>query len=221
MGSVSVPKYNARRLKKYLRGFSAISVREHTSQKLIKAFCGCESVHVLDPVLLVGREFWGQLACDPPQKDKYLFCYFLDNCTDAQNIIRLARANNLQVLWVQMGTDIPDGAEGVCPSPAEFVSLMQNAEYVFTDSFHACCFSALFEKSFYVIRRNYQGYPAQHIRIQELLSTLQMNERHLDSCAQLERLQPIAEERFRLAQSRFTERRTVSERFLEDALQNI
>ena len=31
-------------------------------------------------------------------------------------------------------------------SPADFVSLIKNAEYVFTDSFHACVFSGIYKK---------------------------------------------------------------------------
>lgn len=42
-------------------------------------------------------------------------------------------------------------------SPSEFVQLIQNAEIVFTDSFHATAFSLLFERQFYVFERSFQS----------------------------------------------------------------
>ena len=37
--------------------------------------------------------------------------------------------------------------------PEDFVELFSKAQYVFTDSYHACCFSILFQKQFTVFAR--------------------------------------------------------------------
>ena len=37
--------------------------------------------------------------------------------------------------------------------PEEFVNLIRNAQYVFTDSFHGCVFSMLYKKQFMVFNR--------------------------------------------------------------------
>ena len=198
LGSVSVPQYNAKRFIKYINEFSSISVRENASKKLIKDFCNQEATHVLDPTLLVGKSFWNKKTINYEIRSDYILCYFLDKCTEADNIITLAQSTNLQVFWIETGIDSPNGAKKISPSPFEFVALIKNAKYIITDSFHACCFSALFEKSFYVVRRNYQGYPAQHIRIEELLTTLKMNERHIETCLALHQLEPIGKNAIKL-----------------------
>ena len=221
LGSVSVPQYNAKRFIKYINEFSSISVRENASKKLIKDFCNQEATHVLDPTLLVGKSFWNKKTINYEIRSDYILCYFLDKCTEADNIITLAQSTNLQVFWIETGIDSPNGAKKISPSPFEFVALIKNAKYIITDSFHACCFSALFEKSFYVVRRNYQGYPAQHIRIEELLTTLKMNERHIETCLALHQLEPIGEERYKVANENISELREVSQHFLENALKNI
>ena len=221
LGSVTIPKYNAKLFEKYINGFSAISVRECASKHLIKDFCNKESTHVIDPTLLVGKEFWGNITIKYEKKDNYILCYFLDKCTGAENIINLAKKSDLQVMWIETGTESPNGSKKISPSPIEFVSLMQNADYIFTDSFHACCFSALFERSFYVVRRNYQGYPAQHIRIEELLTTLQMNDRHMDTCSEINKLEPISAGRYEIANNNLSELRGISVCFLDSALKNI
>ena len=221
LGSITVPKYNAKRFEKYINGFSAISVRECASKQLIKDFCNQESAHVIDPTLLIGKAFWSSITTKYEKQDKYILCYFLDKCTGVENIINLAKSNDLHVFWIETGTEKPNGSKQISPSPFEFVSLMQNADYVFTDSFHACCFSSLFERSFYVVRRNYQGYPAQHIRIEELLTTLKLNERHIDTCLEVQQLEPISAERYNVADNKLSELRKVSVHFLESALKNI
>lgn len=221
LGSITVPKYNARRFKKYTNEFSAISVRENASKQLIKEFCNQEATHVLDPTLLVGKSFWSNIVARHPKQGNYIFCYFLDKCTEADHIMNLAKSHNLQVLWVETGINAPEGSMRISPSPFEFVALIKNADYVFTDSFHACCFSSLFEKSFYVVRRNYQGYPAQHIRLEELLTHLDMKDRHVDSCLEVAQLEPISAERHEIANNNLSKRRDISQCFLDRALKDI
>ncbi len=220
LGSVTVPHYNARKFKKYIHDFSAISVRENASKQLLQETCNQESDHVLDPTLLVEKTFWINNATKH-EKCSYIICYFLDNCIGAEGIITLAKSNNLQVFWIETGSKNPEGTDRISPSPFEFISLIQNAEYIFTDSFHACCFSSIFEKSFYVVRRNYQGYPAQHIRIEELLTTLGMNDRHINSCLEINRLEHISAQRWESANEWLSKLRVASADFLENALQKI
>ena len=221
LGSITVPKYNAKRFEKYVNQFSSISVRENASKKLIKDFCNQESTHVLDPTLLVGKSFWNNITESYEKQGEYILCYFLDKCTGADSIVNIGKSDNLQVLWVETGINNPNGSRRISPSPFEFVALIQNAKYIITDSFHACCFSVLYEKNFYVVRRNYQGYPAQHIRIEELLSTLKMDKRHIDTCSALHQLEPISEECYKVAKESLSELREVSRHFLKSALQNI
>ena len=221
LGSVSIPEYNAKRFKKYINEFSSISVRENASKKIIKDSCEKDVTHVLDPTLLVGKSFWEKIINDYETQDDYILCYFLDKNEGLENIVKLAKNNNLKVLWVETGIKNPEGTENISPSPFKFVSLIKNATFVISDSFHACCFSALFEKNFYIVRRNYQGYPAQHIRIEELLSILKMQDRQIDNCLTFNQLNTINKERYIDANERISKLRETSQIFLENALKNI
>lgn len=220
LGSTVVPQYNAKQFKKYVNSFHAISVRENASKKMIKNICNQDVTHVIDPTLLVGREFWDNILSKTAFKQNYVLCYFLDECKNSGYIMDLAKKSNLEVLWVETGVTYPTGSRSIIPSPFEFVSLIKNADYIFTDSFHACCFSSLFEKNFYVIHRNYQGYPAQHVRIEELLSMIQMNDREFNSCIEIKELQPISKERYSDANVSICKLRNISSQFLINALES-
>lgn len=54
--------------------------------------------------------------------------------------------------------------------PQDFVELFAKADYVFTDSYHACCFSLIFEKDFKVLNRaGYEGSNSLNSRMQTLM----------------------------------------------------
>jgi exopolysaccharide biosynthesis predicted pyruvyltransferase EpsI len=61
----------------------------------------------------------------------------------------------------------------------DFLSLIKNAEYVFTDSFHAAVFSGVFEKQYIVFQRNGAEYMAS--RIYTLCELYETQERFCDT----------------------------------------
>ena len=56
--------------------------------------------------------------------------------------------------------------------PMEFLQLIDNAQYVFTNSFHGCVFSVLFEKAFIAFGRNHSDAVKQTSRIETLLQVV-------------------------------------------------
>ena len=65
--------------------------------------------------------------------------------------------------------------------PSEFLYLVHNAEIVFTDSFHACVFSILYNKPFYVIERVAKGMKNMNSRIDTLLNKMGLQNRKFES----------------------------------------
>ena len=64
--------------------------------------------------------------------------------------------------------------------PRGFVSLLANAEYVVTDSFHGTAISAVFEKEFYAVNDMTPGGKRRDdARIMNLLEALCLEERHI------------------------------------------
>jgi len=179
-GSDTVPDYNRKRLAKYLREIPHLSVREQSGVKIIKELTGRDAALVLDPVLLVGREFWEDNVKNIKKRNrKYMVCYFLSDAGGALEIIdSISKALNLEVIWINTGVSyehkdfVPFEA-----SPLEFVSLFMNASFVCTDSFHGTAFSVMFEVPFYVFRRQYEIFSRQHTRIESFLSLMHLESR--------------------------------------------
>lgn len=67
--------------------------------------------------------------------------------------------------------------------PREFVSLVKNAELVFTDSFHGAVFSLIHQVPFVVFERNKSGHVSMNSRLYDLLELFQEkhNNVHVDT----------------------------------------
>lgn len=222
LGGTSVPTCNQRRLKKYIEEFSEISVREKASIDVLKSYGNVEIEHVLDPTLLVKKSTWDKLLDDSfrVSEQEYILCYFLD---DIEEIHKLKDyyGDKYKILWIDTGMAVPEFAIKIVPSPEEFIALVKNACYVFTDSFHACVFSIIFHKTFYARRRNYAAYPEQHIRVKELLSDFGLGEQIVDSLEEINIDRQITLEKYAAADNLLNDRRIKSELFLHNALRNI
>lgn len=154
-----------------LQGYWSISVREENAVVLLKDIIAQKAEWVLDPVFLFGKEEWSEMAVETPIKEKYLFCYFLGTDKKCRNLAKAyAQKKNLKIVtfpYLQGVYQTCDKNFGDIPlydvDPLGFVSLIKNAECVFTDSFHALAFSRIFEKQYFVFNRN--GKRAMNDRI--------------------------------------------------------
>ena len=154
-----------------LQGYWSISVREENAVVLLKDIIAQKVEWVLDPVFLFGKEEWSEMAVETPIKEKYLFCYFLGTDKKCRNLAKAyAQKKNLKIVtfpYLQGVYQTCDKNFGDIPlydvDPLGFVSLIKNAECVFTDSFHALAFSRIFEKQYFVFNRN--GKRAMNDRI--------------------------------------------------------
>ena len=112
--------------------------------------------------------------------------------------------------------DIHDYTSG----PREFIGLIKNAEFVITDSFHACVFSMIFEKPFVVFERNKIGEKGNmNSRIYDFLEEYHL-ENQLVTEKELEDMNKISEIDFTYAHKHWEKRRKESLEYLENALKN-
>lgn len=156
----------------YLPSFFSISLRESDVIRDVKALSGKEVVGVLDPVLLLERDEWRRFAQKASFRidSEYILYYALRN--DDKLISKVANlesqtgmkvvcvhptCNELNVGWEQLYN----------VGPHEFVSLIQNASYVATNSFHAIVFSILFGKK--VV---YKSYSKTESRVPSILNLI-------------------------------------------------
>ena len=173
LGSETIPSYNKKDLFKCLKEFKAISVRESSAVTLLDDMGkGVPATLVLDPVLLIGNNFW-QESITPIAKAKYVFMYFLDPVLENEKLIAnlLSKYSDCRIYMIYTGVRLQTIAnvDYIEPSPLEFVSYINSAELVITDSFHGSAFSILLNKEFYILPRNYKIYAGQSTRIFSLL----------------------------------------------------
>lgn len=137
---------------KYLPQLRAISVREDRGKELVKEMTGLEATVVLDPTLMLSTDQWNNITRGfVPDDDLYVLTYFLGKPSNKQeqDIQDYAKVHGCRVRRI---LDFRD-KETYVAGPQDFVELFSKAQYVFTDSYHACCFSILYHKQFTVFNR--------------------------------------------------------------------
>ena len=142
--------------------FDAVSVREFSGISLCREKLNREDVvQMPDPTLLLSPEDYRHLYGNRGNNNaRYLFYYVLDETEDSREKAEsVAREYGLVVK--RINGDVDDARQPLsCRVKApveEWLCGIANADYVFTDSFHACVFSILFEKRFLPIGNEGRG----------------------------------------------------------------
>lgn len=138
-----------------LSKFNYISVRERTGVSLCQA-CGAKKVELrCDPTLLLKADHYRQLYLtekNPDFPERYILVYRLGNPCDfpMKKISNWANSKSLEVIYVT-ANGLSDTYKKIYPTIQQWLSLIDNAEYVITNSFHCCVFSLIFRRKFAVI----------------------------------------------------------------------
>ncbi len=164
-----------------LSDFCAISVRESSAAPVIEKICGKSVASVLDPVFLLDREKWSEIASPRIVARPYIFFYYVKgDIPDLRRYVkRLSRLTGLPIVIVGFGLrdltyfNVKRYDAGV----EDFLSLIKNAEYVATNSFHGTSFSIIFGKKFMVFNDKKNGAS----RINSLLELCGISDRQVDS----------------------------------------
>lgn len=215
-----------------LTDYSAISVRDETDLEIISELTEKPVEVVADPVFLLNRENWEEVAVsEVPIKGKYVFCYFLGDSRETKKRVRqFARRKHLKIVHIPHFRDnenvftVDDlffgNKKPYNVSPAGFLSLVQNAEYVFTDSFHAAAFSLIFRKQFFVFDR-VSKWGVMNSRLLNLLSQYGCEERFCsgENRESLDYLQQLPPMEYGEAEKRMEAAKQVSEGYLFRALE--
>ena len=161
-----------------LKKFNAVSVRESSAIELCKERLGVKAEHVLDPTMLLNKEQYIKLfaKAKTTESDGNLFCYILDKDADKKNIINtVANKKGLTPFYVnsryeEFGAPLEERIQ----QPVEkWLRAFYDAEFVITDSFHACVFSIIFNKPFIIYGNKERGMA----RFESLLKIFELEER--------------------------------------------
>lgn len=177
-----VPGDQADRYKKMLSKFHAISVREKTGAEALAKIGIKKTEVVIDPVYLLDQKDWSELARKSIKdfsKEKYVLIICLE---ERDNIYEYARKKadmlGVKLYSLQGGVKVFKKHEDVDKSfkdisVYDYLNIVENAEAVIADSFHAMSFSLIFNRDVDIIPRDDKG----NSRMVDLLSDLKIAER--------------------------------------------
>lgn len=138
-----------------LSQYSAISTREKTGADILAKLLNRSIETVIDPTLLLNKEDWKKISGKRIIKEKYIFLYTLRGIRPglqwARELDKIGKMMHCRVVCVSPFFPIvyPGIKCLVNIGPEDFVNLIDNAECVFTDSFHGTAFSINLNKPFY------------------------------------------------------------------------
>lgn len=168
-GFSSFPLKDIERHKTGLLGMNFISCREYSGAMLINELVGRTVPIVIDPVFLLKIDDWNKIIKKPfyDIPERFMLVYFLGETKEEQNkwYMSLKNQRKLEVINIMEMQE----SDYYLTNPLEFIWLVKNAEYICTDSFHACAFSVLYHKEFMVFKRNGNGFEDMFDRIEGML----------------------------------------------------
>lgn len=159
-----------------IQNFDAISLREADSVMQLQPYCKNKIYQCVDPTLLLKKDEWKKI-CVKPVKEKYIIFYSLfytKEAFEAVNYISERIKSPIKhFFYGRLAKRLKqNGGSFYYAGIEEFLGLIEQAEYVITDSFHGAVFSILFEKKFGVILP-----PKRNMRLIELLKTTGFSDR--------------------------------------------
>lgn len=164
----------------YISSFSSISVRESSGAELVEKITGRKCENTVDPTLLYDRNFWNEFALSERLvKEPYIFCYFLGGTEIHKKAIeRIEKETGKKVVLSPFDSEINNLKKGekIYADIAEFLTLVRDADFVLTDSFHGIAFSVNFRKSFAAVKRA-DIDSGKHTRVNDFLSKIGLADR--------------------------------------------
>ncbi len=159
-----------------------VSMREKEGALLVEQITGLKEIPVvLDPTLLLERHEWIGLSKKREIEGKYILVLLLGKDERHREWIKqFSSVTGCKIVtlplrpWDNLFGDVQCFDAG----PQQFLSLVDKADYVCTDSFHGMAFSINFNKDFFGFMRFSEEDPiCQNSRVRNLLNMVDLNNR--------------------------------------------
>lgn len=159
IGTTNISEEYLQKLKESLSDFSYLSCREKANADTLTSYIGKKVEHVLDPTLLLDKEEWMHLSEPIEMPPKYILCYILGTKKNIYDYAaNLAKENNIPLYIIATRPEYLHYSNAlVGVSVGQFISLIESASYVVTDSFHGSLFSINLGTNFYVFTKREQN----------------------------------------------------------------
>ena len=146
-----------------LQKINYISVREEQGAKVLTKLTTRAVEVVCDPVILLERKYWNEIAIEPKLRRPYILAYFLVNNHGDRSLLEHFRQKtgfDVVILNEYIRDYFKPYHHVIDTGPGEFVGLFKNAALIYTNSFHGTAFSTIFNKPFFTsVAKNAETVP--------------------------------------------------------------
>lgn len=174
------------KIKKSLSRFEAVSIRETRGARLLETISPVKPQVVVDPTLLLNRQEWNSVILTGNNKkntERYVLSMFLtDNFRHWHAAKKFAQKKKLKHFVVPYcGISYMQGDQVFVKAGLEdLLTLIRDADYILTDSFHITVFSLIYNRQFVVFERFKENNDtSQNSRVQNLMKMIDEDNRLL------------------------------------------
>jgi hypothetical protein len=180
-GILDIPEEKIDDYRRFLKGYSYITVREKQGEKIVKNLTGNAVGVVLDPTLLLGKDEWNQIAAEIRERDYILIYSFGLSMTMKRFVEGLSKRTGFRVIFLPAYYSVRDRIDASYvknAGPEEYLAFFKNARYVVTNSFHGIVFSLKYNKQFFI--EKLEGtLKERNTRFDSLLDLLDLHDREI------------------------------------------
>lgn len=201
--------------KRYLENFDFISVREEAMKDILKDLTDKPITRVIDPTLLLDKEVYDKLKIETRYKGKdYIYVHYIGNDDKTYEIAdQLSRKLGIPVLHNRQKGLFENELDSLFNArPEEFISVIENAKYIVTNSFHTTVFSLIYEKDFITI-----PHATRPARMQNLLEIAGLSNHLVEDVRIMPKLETLKID-YKDVKRRLLEERKSSIEFLNNAI---
>lgn len=160
--------------------FNLISVREKDLQSYL-GMLNISAETVIDPVFLLSKEQWHHITEKKKSEGKYILFYNLLNTKDSKQFAdKLGSETGLPIKEINKKMVFDYRRLGKryisTASVPKFLRLVQDAEFVVSNSFHGVAFSIIFQKQFFAV-----GMHQKATRVITLLDLMGLSDRYINA----------------------------------------
>lgn len=158
-------------LKKRLKTFKEVSCRDKNNTSLLSTLLNRTVYNVLDPTLLLDREDWKYYMTKVDNMpSRYILCYILgEKLTIGKYANNLGKKLGIPVYYIMTRPSTCQYSNVLKDvGAAEFLWLIDNCEYLVTDSFHGTIFALNFHKQLVAFDKH-EGNMYDNGRIYDIL----------------------------------------------------
>ena len=161
-----------------IRKFKGVSVRESSAIPLIKERLKwqVQPEQHIDPTFLLNKSHYLRFVHKNNRKGG-LYNYILDTSNDKREVLEKISTSLNITPYTLLDCGLRNDSAQILHSMEDWLTAIANADFVFTDSFHGCVFSIIFNRPFLVYGNAERG----KARFESLLGIFGLSDRYIDS----------------------------------------